>query len=344
MQGRIGIGIVTYNRKDMVRETIQCVRRYTLRDDVDFIVADDGSTDGTMALLRDLHVPAMTGVNMGIAWNKNRALYLLAQTLRCEVVILLEDDTQPNKAGWENDWIEGARRWGHVNLAGEWLKSSFVRGSGTADDPIMSRQVTAQCASYSRESLDYGGYYDPRFKGYGHEHVEHSRRLIRVGYGGIETAVEGEGPIQFALIAGSVTVHDPPSHYNKEQAERNLDVARQAMGDQFYRAPWQSDEEMQQFRAEITGALRNQPRGFDLRGPDQPAPRAPAIILPPAEPPPQVLVAPASPPDDKRASPVPSALDYLRGGGAIPPPAVAPPPPPEPPKRRGLFSRFWGRG
>ncbi len=349
MQGRIGIGIVTYNRKDMVRETIECVRRYTVRDDVDFVVADDGSTDGTLALLREMGVPVVSGVNMGIAWNKNRVLYLLGQLRRCEVVILLEDDTQPNAAGWEEEWIDGARRWGHVNLAGDWLKSGFVRGAGTAADPIMGRQVTAQCASYVRESLDYGGYFDPRFKGYGHEHVEHSRRLIRVGYGGTEHSAEGEGPLLFALITGSVTVHNPPSHYNKEQAERNLAVAHRAMGEQFYRVPWQTDEEMQQFRAEMTNALRNQPDGFGLRGAEQAAATPPTIDRPIAAPPVEIPVAPTAsatetPAPTKVASTTPSALDYLWGNGAPPMPAQTTPVPADPPKRPGFFARFFGRG
>jgi hypothetical protein len=351
MQGRIGIGIVTYNRKDMVHETIECVRRYTVRDDVDFVVADDGSTDGTMAMLRELGVPVVSGVNMGIAWNKNRVLYLLGQLRRCEVVILLEDDTQPNAAGWEEEWIEGARRWGHVNLAGDWLKPGFIRGSGTAEDPIMGRQVTAQCASYSRESLDYGGYYDPRFKGYGHEHVEHSRRLIRVGYGGAEHSDGAEGPLLFAMLTGSVTVLSPPSHYNKEQADRNLAVAHRAMGEQFYRVPWQTDDEMQQFRAEMTSAVRNQPDGFGLRGAAPAAVASPKIQgaavplpVPVAMPPvPPAAEAPAT--VVKAASPASSALDYLRGSGAAPPmPTQVATPPPEPPRRRGFFSRLLGRG
>ncbi len=344
MQGRIGIGIVTYNRKDLVRETIECVHRYTTRDDVDFVVADDGSSDGTMAMLRGLGVPAVTGVNMGIAWNKNRALYLLAQIQRCEVVILLEDDTQPNVAGWEEDWIAAARRWGHVNLAGDWVKPWFFRGAGTPEDPCMGRQVTAQCASYSREALDYGGYYDPRYKGYGHEHVEHSRRLVRVGYGGVEHSDGAEGPLLFAMIKGSVTVHSPPSHHNKEQAERNLVLTQRAMGEQFYRVPWQADNEMHQFRAEMTSALRNQPDGFALRGASQAELAPPVIQSPPEASPVAVAVAPPPQPKDTTPSPSGSALDYLRGGGSIPPTGHALPIPPEPPKRGGFFSRFWHRG
>src|SRR6185312_2852292 len=132
------------------------------------------------------------GVNMGIAWNKNRALFLLAQMLGCEVGLLLEDDTHPVCNGWEAEWIEAANRWGHANWAGPGMRAQFLSGSGTAADPIRSRSVTAQCASYTRNALTYGGYFDSRFKGYGHEHVEHTRRLIRVGYGGADEFLDGQ--------------------------------------------------------------------------------------------------------------------------------------------------------
>ena len=84
------------------------MRQYTRRTDVDFVVADDGSTDGSVAMLREQDVPVVTGVNMGVAWNKNRALYLLAQVRGCVAVILLEDDTMPDRTGWEDAWISAA--------------------------------------------------------------------------------------------------------------------------------------------------------------------------------------------------------------------------------------------
>ena len=98
---RIGIGIVTYNRREILAATIERVRRLTRYTGADIVVADDGSSDGTLAWLRDNHVPVVTGVNMSIAWNKNRAPYLLAEMLCDDVVNLLEDDTQPANPGWE---------------------------------------------------------------------------------------------------------------------------------------------------------------------------------------------------------------------------------------------------
>lgn len=261
MPGRIGIAIATYNRKDLVRETVRAVRSYTRRNDVDFVVADDGSSDGTVAMLRDDDVPVVTGVNMGVAWNKNRALYLLGQVLRCEAVILLEDDTMPSRIGWEDVWIDAASRWDHANYAGDWLADKVVSGSGIAADPFLAEAVTAQCAVYSRQALDWGGYFDPRFRGYGHEHVEHSRRLVRIGCGGRDQNEK----VLFAQIKGDLDIRPTVSHANREQAASNLEIAHQAMSDHGYRVPWRTIAEMRQFRSEIKSAIEARPHGFALR-------------------------------------------------------------------------------
>jgi glycosyltransferase involved in cell wall biosynthesis len=201
----LGIGIVTYNRKDTVAATIARVRRFTRETGAAMVVADDGSSDGTLGKLREIGVPVITGINMGIAWNKNRALFLLSHMLRCETVILLEDDTQPNREGWEQEWMQAARKWGHVNFAGDWMREHFLSGSGSATDPIRSKNVTAQCSAYASTALTYGGYLDPRFRGYGHEHVEHSRRLVRVGYGGTDERINGGERVIYYLLRGDLT-------------------------------------------------------------------------------------------------------------------------------------------
>src|SRR5689334_7917632 len=64
--------------------------------------------------------------------------------IRCDVVILVEDDTYPNVRGWERNWVEAAQRYGHANLAGGWFKSHLVRGAGTVQDPVFSRQTSGQ--------------------------------------------------------------------------------------------------------------------------------------------------------------------------------------------------------
>ena len=266
-RGRIGIGIITCNRKDLLRQTIQRVRQYTSRTDVDFVVADDGSTDGSVAMLREQDVPVVTGVNMGVAWNKNRALYLLAQVRGCVAVILLEDDTMPDRTGWEDAWISAALRWGHVSYAGSWVAPPDSTGSGTPEDPFLDHRVTAQCASYARDALNWAGYFDTRFRGFGSEHIEHSRRLVRFGYGGCYHVVKGDEPMLFAMIRSGVAMHPAASAFDRALVDRNDALLRQIVNEEGYRAPWRDITEMKQFRAEIQSAVAARPAGFALRRP-----------------------------------------------------------------------------
>jgi GT2 family glycosyltransferase len=255
MATRVGIGIITCNRKDVLLETLARVRAHTSTPCA-VAVADDGSSDGTPQAVRAQHITLVTGRNMGIAWNKNRALFLLAAVVQCDVVILLEDDSYPIRDGWEQEWVQASQRWGHVNLAGAWFSGSFLSGTGTLDDPILSKDITAQCSGFSRAALLYGGYFDSRFRGYGQEHVEHTRRLLRVGYGGSYEDIDGEVRPVYKLLYGGIQVTSPHSFSNQADRDRNWLMCRDLLFDESYRMPWRDDAELLQFREEMANALR----------------------------------------------------------------------------------------
>ena len=119
---------------------------------------------------------------------------------------------------------QGGIEWGHANLAAEWLSEKFLSGTGTVDDPVHSTAVTAQCSVYSREALLFGGYFDPRFTGYGHEHVEHSCRLIRCGYGGGEKLMpNGEMGTYFLMLRGGIRfLSMAKTFFDQDQVDCNL--------------------------------------------------------------------------------------------------------------------------
>ncbi len=277
----LGIGIITFNRHGILAETIRRVRALTQEPDTLLMVADDGSTDGTLEMLAGLGVPVATGANRGIAWNKNRALFTLSRMLGCETVLLLEDDAWPDTPGWDRDWIAATRRWGHVSCTFDGLALRFHAGSGTPEDPYICGAFSAQCCGYSRAALMYGGYFDSRFHGFGHEHVEHTARLGRVGFG-IRLFADagtdpGDGPKNgFVMIGSGLSVQHPPSHAEPEQIARNLQLAHDLMQDHGYRVPWRDHVEMRQFRSEVNAALQAREAAFRLPRP------APARTPPPA--------------------------------------------------------------
>ncbi|MBV9757221.1 MAG: class I SAM-dependent methyltransferase [Alphaproteobacteria bacterium] len=249
---KLGIGVATCNRSASLARTLSFVLSHT-RHAYELLIADDGSTDGTREALRSF---AGTGIgylhsaNMGVNWNKNRLLFMLHEIRKCDVVILLEDDSFPAAECWEANWIAGALRWGHVNNAGEWFAQTFMDGAGTVEQPYRCANVSAQCAAFSREALACVGFFDPELGNFGSAHWDHSLRMIRAGYGG-ELRRDGalETPL-FYLISGNIMVSDEPSGYpvyNPADWERFWS----RLGQPVHRMPWRNDAEREQLWAEL---------------------------------------------------------------------------------------------
>lgn len=272
---RVGVGVITYNRCERLHHTLNELLRYTLHPCC-WVVADDGSTDGSPDMVRS-QFPGMamvTGDNHGVAWNRNRALWWLHIVQRCDVAILIEDDTSPMQIGWEADWIAAAQLHGHINLAGEWFSGGFLRGSGTVADPIASMGVSGQLSAFSRDAIDHVGFYDSRYRGYGMGHVEHTFRMIRAGYGGeVVTGAAGDfdewqlrqtgatlpprpPEALFYLLSSPIQVTNDSSyrHTDPDAEHRNIRHFASTVHDQVHRTPWSSDGQMLQFRAEIAAS------------------------------------------------------------------------------------------
>lgn len=249
---QLGIGVITYRRPAVLAATLDRIGRHTKYPFRQLVVADDGSAGDMPGLLQSRGVRVVTGRNMGVAWNKNRALFVLFELLRCDLVILLEDDAAPDRDNWEIEWMQAALRWGQVNVACPWVPQHRQSGAGTLDDPVRSLLLSAQVQAFSREAVLFGGYYDTRFRGFGHEHREHSYRLARVGYGaGLEPAPEGGEVLLFYLIRGGIAFAPSRSAADTVEAERNHRLAVALGSDFSYRAPWRDEAEMRQFREEM---------------------------------------------------------------------------------------------
>jgi glycosyltransferase involved in cell wall biosynthesis len=256
MPPKLGIGITTFNR---CRKLETCISRLQERTSQPFtlVVADDGSTDNTASICAERKIPFVTGQNMGIAWNKNRALFFLDKILECEVTILIEEDCYPNKPGWEREWVAAAEKWGHVNFGGGWFREKVLSGAGDVENPFISPSLSGQCAGFSHRALSVCGFLDPRFKGYGYEHAEHSSRLVRAGFGGeMRMAPGGDLEPHYYLLGTDLTVLSDESYRNEQTLAANWVAWTKMYGDPVYRHPWRTTEQFQQFRTEMRAAAR----------------------------------------------------------------------------------------
>ena len=102
MSARVVAVVVTWNRRDLLVESLAALRAQT-HPPAEIVVVDNASTDGTTELLRDesdglqvVHLTRNTGGAGGFAAGIERAL-----TLEPDLVWLLDDDTVPTETAAE---------------------------------------------------------------------------------------------------------------------------------------------------------------------------------------------------------------------------------------------------
>lgn len=248
---RLGIGVVTYNRPDRLMRCLEAVLRHT-RHPYELVVTDDGSASDVreaMSSLSGRGIGLLRSPNMGVNWNKNRLLLHFNTIRRCDVTILLEDDTLPIADGWEETWIAASERWGHINNAGEWFTASFTGGDGSVETPYESANTSAQCAAFHRDALDYVGFIDPAMEKLCGGHVEHSYRLARAGFGG---RIDAGGGAVYYLVKGHIVATREDSFSEarvKEGVRRFLELYRGSI----HRNAWRNDAEQAQLWQEVRG-------------------------------------------------------------------------------------------
>ena len=244
----VGIGVITYNRKDHLAKTVEAIKAFT-KGDYQLVVADDGSKDDTVEWCKQNNVPHTYCANKGVVRNKNRALYYLNEVKKVDVLILLEDDCRPNKENWQKEWVIAALLWGHINYAHKRIikkEDAVVSGTGSSTLPYLCRLVTGQCTACSKDAMDNIGYLDPRFSGYGAGHVEWTERFIRQGYNG-----STEKHWVYPAINTGLNSDDAPTFKNPEQLEKNRALKKKISKDSHKREPWVNTDEENEFLEEI---------------------------------------------------------------------------------------------
>ncbi len=282
----LGIAITTLNRCDMVLNLVEKLREFT-KMDYQLVICDDGSTDATKAALLAAGQVVIGGARRGIAWNKNRGIFFLLNVLKCDVIILLDDDVVPTAPGWETEWVEAAAQFGHVNYALPSIRPSIKSGASTAADPGLSAAIPGCALAFSRTALAQIGYMDTRFGRYGNEHTDLSFRAIRAGFGGI-TVQEGDWKATyFYVIEGGIELLPSISSRTQEDVDATGQMLHEFFKEPIYRHAWLDDEMRDVFLSEIEAALgasdtplRRQNHFFSLR--DYLASGAPPQAAPPA--------------------------------------------------------------
>jgi GT2 family glycosyltransferase len=246
---KLGIAVVTYRRPGRLQRLLGAIARLTGAP-YRLVVAEDGGEDGSAEWCRANGQTVITGLNRGVARNKNRGLFALA-ALGCDPLLLLEDDVRPLEPGWEQSWIDGTRAWRHLAYLHPKVARHTVSGAGTAADPFVNPAATAQCLSISARVLEEVGFLDPRFEGWGHEHAEWTTRIKRAGYGFREIELpDGRRAKAQLYLLGGLESERAASFRDEEQALRNRELATSMRDEPVFRRPWRDADERREFLAE----------------------------------------------------------------------------------------------
>lgn len=158
----IGIGITTYNRNEVLRHTLEQIKKYS-PEGCKIVVVDDGSKKAvTEATYR-------FDKNVGTPKAKNKCFELLED---CEHIFLFDDDCYPIKKGWEKIYISAGVK--HLNYT---FKYSY-----TTKDNIKMHDNPNGCMMYfHNDVLKKVGGFDPGFLFYGYWHGNMSLRICNSG-------------------------------------------------------------------------------------------------------------------------------------------------------------------
>ena len=182
--GRIGVGIVTCNRREGLLKLCHSLPRHLLEA---VIVVNDGQPEKDY---HDLEVKLVQNPeNQGVGRSKNTALRYLQQQ-NIDHYFLIEDDIYLKDERVFERYINAAAETGiqHFNFAlhGQYNvnKEGHPRPRYQVNYPSLRLPLYPSCVGafsyYSRQCLEHVGLIDEDFYN-ALEHVEHSWRIIRAG-------------------------------------------------------------------------------------------------------------------------------------------------------------------
>lgn len=246
---RLGIAVITYRRRASFELLVDKLSTCT-RVPHELVVADDGSHDGIVDWCLERGIRIVSGSNRGVAWNKNRGIFPL-EALGCDPILIVEDDVYPNVVAWEGNWISATRRWHHLAYEHPRIAEQRMSGSGTPADPFINPKASAALLSVSAEVLTKVGYFDSRFRGYGHEHAEWTTRIKRAGYGYRDITMPDGTPNQGLLyMVGGIEDNEDQRWIDREQMRINRELQRKTQYEPIFRRPWRSPQERAAFLGE----------------------------------------------------------------------------------------------
>jgi GT2 family glycosyltransferase len=180
----VTIGLVTYNRLELTKKTIESINKYT-EISYRLIVVDNCSTDGTIEYLKELLQKEIIDKlillkkNYGVAPASNVAWSLS----EADFYLKIDNDIEILRSGWLTEMVEVLRRNPETGLIGfNFLKQLYdrdfpIKKLSTGDEILLSdANVGGGCILISRQLHEKLGYWCEDYAPYGEEDVDYSYR------------------------------------------------------------------------------------------------------------------------------------------------------------------------
>jgi GT2 family glycosyltransferase len=187
MTGKVGIGVITYNRLDCFRDCIAGVPEADM-----IVVVNDGEPYPSSVYPSRIAKVIQHKTNHGVGRSKNDALRLLLEA-GCSHIFLSEDDVKIVNPDLCKEYIKASERSGirHFNFAYHGFENKSPDGTPTPPRKIINykeggsislhRHLLGAFQYFGEDVLRTCGFMDPFYKNM-LEHIDHTCRIIRHGF------------------------------------------------------------------------------------------------------------------------------------------------------------------
>ncbi|MFA6468672.1 MAG: hypothetical protein WCW35_07230 [Bacteroidota bacterium] len=186
MTEKIGIGVITCNRRDLFEQCIQSIPGIG-----PLIVVNDGQPYPVAAYPKRVTAVVQHSVNKGVGASKNEAFKFLLQE-QCDHIFIIEDDIKIIDPSVFEKYITAARESGilHFNFGYHGPLNRDKNGNpayrkvftvSERTSIVFNRYVVGAFSYYNSEVLRQVGMMDWLFIN-AYEHIDHSVRIIKAGY------------------------------------------------------------------------------------------------------------------------------------------------------------------
>lgn len=237
--------ITTYNRLSYLKNTIETWNNTKSSSfKWHLIIADDGSNDGTIEYLRNLHIENVETYilehnRQGVHHQVNQILRLCNE-LNFDFGFKVDDDLVFKEHGWDELYIHAAvhtgfhhlifydRKWGEKRSP----RPCVQHQSGLLECCTDSEEIQGALWTFTPQIIKDVGYYDlQQFGVCGYGHTDYSFRCCRAGFNDIQQPYDAVNSNQYVELVKTNYTESPNEYRYLWNSEEQVKEKKQILGE-----------------------------------------------------------------------------------------------------------------